>query len=503
MVFFVGLKKTPNRKVDDKKDLELFNIVLPVKKVSFSPINIPNAFSAHLVNNLYDKLFVYDDNLGVTPKLVENWKISNNNKTYVFNLKKNILFQNGKELKAEDVVYSLKLCFIDFVTVMCQQFKGLTDGIKATDSHSLQVTFNKPLVYFLDLLTSPQLSIIPKNYGNKSENDFNKNPIGTGKFIIHERSSSYIILKSNPLYFDKKPQISKIKFWLSPNKKIISDLIKKNELHEVNNMLVRPVPYITQLTEKHYSNFIYPSLITKSLAFNLRRKKLKDKHLRKFLGIIFRSLPLKNIFSDFHPKVATGLIPNGMKGNISMDDFNNLNLYRRDQLKNIYFTKLKKEKVSLTLVTPMSQNILTTLQEELNKLLQPYSNISIKIKYLKLDEYFSSVFSKHDYDLTFVTWGGEFPIPVFYLSGFFSTSKYNYSGVNDPHIDNSFLNSYDKDIGKIVERFNSIDKYILSNYLAVPLVYPRQKYFYPKNLKGIKPSIFGIISFSYDNVFLN
>ena len=100
-----------------------------------------------------------------------------------------------------------------------------------------------------------------------------------------------------------------------------------------------------------------------------------------------------------------------------------------------------EEDIELTLVSPMTEKTISLLQKELNKLLQPFPKLHIKVKKLPLDVYYAKVFAQYDYDITFVTWGGEFPIPVFYLSGFYSTSKYNYSGINDPHIDTTFNNS--------------------------------------------------------------
>jgi peptide/nickel transport system substrate-binding protein len=55
----------------------------------------------------YDSLAEFDKGLNIKPALAESWKVDKTGVT--FNLRKGVKFHNGKELTADDVVYSVKM----------------------------------------------------------------------------------------------------------------------------------------------------------------------------------------------------------------------------------------------------------------------------------------------------------------------------------------------------------------------------------------------------------
>jgi len=56
----------------------------------------------------YDSLVEWDRNLNLKPALAESWRISADQKSITFNLRKGVRFHNGKELDAGDVKYSVE-----------------------------------------------------------------------------------------------------------------------------------------------------------------------------------------------------------------------------------------------------------------------------------------------------------------------------------------------------------------------------------------------------------
>src|SRR5262249_24286416 len=65
----------------------------------------------HAVINLYDPLLypkVAEGSMEPGPHVAESWRVTDGAKTYTFQLKKGIKFHDGKELTADDVVFSLQ-----------------------------------------------------------------------------------------------------------------------------------------------------------------------------------------------------------------------------------------------------------------------------------------------------------------------------------------------------------------------------------------------------------
>ncbi len=56
--------------------------------------------------HIYDSLLAWDADLNIIPALAESWEAPDN-MSYIFKLRQGVLFHNGAEMKAADVVYSI------------------------------------------------------------------------------------------------------------------------------------------------------------------------------------------------------------------------------------------------------------------------------------------------------------------------------------------------------------------------------------------------------------
>jgi peptide/nickel transport system substrate-binding protein len=79
------------------------------------PAAIIDVVSNHIANQIYEGLVKFNPkDLSVIPCLAEKWEIDEAGTTYIFHLKKGVMFQDnecfaggkGRELKASDVKYS-------------------------------------------------------------------------------------------------------------------------------------------------------------------------------------------------------------------------------------------------------------------------------------------------------------------------------------------------------------------------------------------------------------
>ena len=65
-----------------------------------------NDVDQDLVRLIFSGLLQYNENLELVPDLAESYSISADQKVYTFRLKENLLWHDGKELSAHDVVYT-------------------------------------------------------------------------------------------------------------------------------------------------------------------------------------------------------------------------------------------------------------------------------------------------------------------------------------------------------------------------------------------------------------
>ena len=139
--------------------------------------------------------------------LAESWSQPGET-TYVFKLRRGVRFHpkppvNGRELTADDVVYSVNR----FLTVKGNPSAYMlraVDKVEATDKHSVKFTLKEPFAWFLDVVANPvSLPIVARECVEKF-GDLKKaeSVVGTGPWMLeNHRPGQGLTLVRNPTYF--------------------------------------------------------------------------------------------------------------------------------------------------------------------------------------------------------------------------------------------------------------------------------------------------------------
>jgi peptide/nickel transport system substrate-binding protein len=141
--------------------------------------------------------------------LAERWE-NVNPTTWRFHLRKNVKFQNGEALDAEDVRYSLGL-YADPKSPRAVYGKPV-QRVEARDAHTVDVVTHEP---FAALLTNlARLVILPKDTREKlGPQAFAQQPVGTGayRFVSWQRDQQ-LVLEANPSYWRGTPSPKRLMF---------------------------------------------------------------------------------------------------------------------------------------------------------------------------------------------------------------------------------------------------------------------------------------------------
>lgn len=173
-----------------------------------------NAVAGDYMNQLtYNGLFTLDDQLTPIPCLIEdNYEVSDDGLTWTFHLKKGVKFHNGNEMKAADVVASLKLCA---ESPNVQQY-GTAGNCEAVDDYTVAVHTETPYAGLPFDLTSHGNFILPADL-IASGHDFNADPIGTGPYkLVEWKKGDYVKFESFDDYFEGAPKIKNLTWRIIP-----------------------------------------------------------------------------------------------------------------------------------------------------------------------------------------------------------------------------------------------------------------------------------------------
>jgi peptide/nickel transport system substrate-binding protein len=151
------------------------------------------------------------------PDLAERWAISPDGLTYLFHLRQDVRWSDGKPFNADDVLFTIRL-------IQDPDFPGVPDlasvwrtvTAEGIDAYTVRFRLKEPFPTFLDYTT---MGILPAHVlGGVAARDllthrFNTHPVGTGPFMLTGISTTRATLVPNPRYFGKQhPYLETIEF---------------------------------------------------------------------------------------------------------------------------------------------------------------------------------------------------------------------------------------------------------------------------------------------------
>ena len=161
----------------------------------------------------------------------ENGGITNGGKTYIFHLRKGVMFQApvSREVTAEDVkcsfermmnpkevplapagyLYDKVVGTEDFVDGKAKEITGF----KVVDPYTIQIDLTTPNYVFNSVMAQPFTAVMAKEWVSKyNSRTIARHPLGTGPFVFdHWTNGQEIVLNRNPEYFDTgKPYLDAI-----------------------------------------------------------------------------------------------------------------------------------------------------------------------------------------------------------------------------------------------------------------------------------------------------
>jgi oligopeptide transport system substrate-binding protein len=217
-----------------------YRAALPWSPRNLDPAFSTDIYSVTIIQQLFDGLVQFDQNLNVVPAIATNWTVSSDGLTYTFDLREDVTFHNGRQVTAADFVYSFTrildlqkhasaLSFFEKVKGAASYLRGDSkevEGLKPLDSHTLEVILEEPFSPFLYVLAMKSSKVIPKEELERWGKEFGRHPVGTGPFRLESWEGNRIVLSANHNYHEGRPYLDRVEFTVyegSQNEKIFQD----------------------------------------------------------------------------------------------------------------------------------------------------------------------------------------------------------------------------------------------------------------------------------------
>lgn len=210
--------------------------------------------SFDVVSNLMTGLTQYTHELKVAPGCAKSWDVLDGGKRYVFHLRDDIYWTDGKKLTAKDFEYAWRrlldpstgaqYAYFLYPIVNAFEFnsKKITDpnlvGIKAVDDYTFEVKLLKPAAYFIYLTAfcpcCPSRKDVIEKWGHRWTDP--EHIVTNGPFMLKHWQHEYKIeLVANEKYFEGPPKLKQITMFMVPEQATAFALYENDELDFVDN----------------------------------------------------------------------------------------------------------------------------------------------------------------------------------------------------------------------------------------------------------------------------
>jgi oligopeptide transport system substrate-binding protein len=420
---------------------------------TLDPALISDVYAVAVANQIFDSLVEFDAQLNVLPALAQSWSASRDGLTWTFNLRKGVQFHNGREMIAEDVVYSFSRFLNPIVgsrrSWFLNKVKGAAElqagpgagetedveGIKAVDRYTVQITLTEPFAPFISILGLPHLSIIPREEVEQLGPNFAIAPIGTGpfRFARWERGRE-IVLAANEHYFRGRPLLDRVQFIIFPGN-TEPEIVRAFEQGELEESPIPPDQHKELLGGNKYKAVRKPTLSLLLLGFNLERSPFTQHEVRQAFNYAIDKVRINQEIRADRYVVAKGILPPGMPGyNPEVKGYE----YNPDRAKEFLAQAGYPEGKHLPPITVASGAKSDIARQDFQYIQQDMARVGVQLELQEIGDWptFQRAYQQGNFQLFRIAWYADYPDPDNFLYfRFHSRSKDNYLRYHNPTVD--------------------------------------------------------------------
>ena len=395
---------------------------LTTEPVTLDPLNPANtADGRSILFNVFEGLVKPDSSGALIPAVAESFKVEQNGLVYIFTLREGILFHDGSELSAADVVFSLNTA----AKALFPGFNRIAET-KITGKREITITLEEPDPEFLPYLT---IGLVPEKNPNRE-----KNPVGTGPFMIESYTPQQsLVLAKNPHFRQSGiPKLDRVTIiFTADTDALLTGLLGGNiEGAAVTGSM------LPQLEAKQFDIIPWYSNTVQLLALNNAQKPLDDVRVRRAVNyaIDIREIIETAFFGHGEPS-GSPIIP-GLK-----------NVYD-ESLRDPYPRDIEKAKTllaeagcpngfKLEITVPSNYTMhVDTAQVIVDQL--SGAGIKAVIRLVDWGTWYSEVYQERKYQATVISLDANNVSPRSFLNRYLSNNGGNFINFTNPSFDRAY-----------------------------------------------------------------
>ena len=266
-------------------------------------ITANNAFA---IDKVFEPLVLFDTEGIITDYLAASHTISEDGLTYTFVLRDGLKFSDGTDVTAGDVKFSLER-HIEVQGPL--PIEADIASIEAVDEKTVVITLNTAYTPFFSELANFSNGILPRDFGGKTEEEFFKNPVGTGPFVVSEwdPAGDLTFVKNEYYWQAGKPTIDRLVYKLIGDDNQAINQLRVGDVDAVESLSYANAGEIENGAETYV--IARGSWNVEELFFNTLDEHFADVHVRRALALALNREALARALTFGYGETAHSVLP--------------------------------------------------------------------------------------------------------------------------------------------------------------------------------------------------
>lgn len=259
---------------------------------------------------IYEPLVSYGAGGEIVPALAESWTVSDDGKSYQFNLRKGVVFSDGTPFDAEVALWNLKH-WIGQDDHSWLSVSANFEAMSKIDDTTIGITLKAPAPPALIELSTMN----PMRFLSPASADADGNyvkPVGTGRWVVASSDANGTELVRNDSYWGEKPGHDKLSIPVIPEGRSRVAAMRAGELDMMGGSFaakispqeaetLKTAPGITVVTDTGTDTIV--------LGFNPNREILKDAAVREAIGLCLDRVAIAKVVMVGYADPTVNLFP--------------------------------------------------------------------------------------------------------------------------------------------------------------------------------------------------
>lgn len=309
---------------------QIFRINIPQEPSVIDPAFFRDDNATSIIYAIHEPLIrISTSYKGWEPGLAIGFDVSDDRKVYTFHLRDNVCWEDGTAITVEDIVYSFRRCVdpkvaspkaFDYYDIKNAELinKGELPveeyGVKALDEKTIQITLERPVDYFVEMIERPGFAPIQKKAGEEYKDLYGTDTgkvVSSGPFKLEKwEHDAEIVLVKNENYWDaKNVSLEKVIITLAKDPNTIIGMYKTGKL-DFMEVSATFLPEFKNTPEF----YTMPMARVSFIEFNPKVEYLKNIKIREAFSISFNRKEYVEKVLATGDLPAYGLVPPGIRG---------------------------------------------------------------------------------------------------------------------------------------------------------------------------------------------